>query len=145
MRAAALSQSDVNEIIMNAVATANMTRAVIRLPPGSRAKMTIAVSDLDGTLLGLYRMPDGTVFSADVACLQGPQRDLVQYHRREGFARRARGNRSNESYHQLRRAAAVSARNRRIGRWPIFPVISLRHCEPLHSGVGTEVHLTPAT
>ena len=52
----ALSQSDVNEIILNAVATANTTRAVIRLPPGSKAKMTIAVSDLDGTLLGLYRM-----------------------------------------------------------------------------------------
>jgi uncharacterized protein GlcG (DUF336 family) len=63
----ALAASDVNEIIMNAVATASVTRAVIRLPPGSRAKMTIAVSDLDGTLLGLYRMPDGTVFSADVA------------------------------------------------------------------------------
>ncbi|MGH9530203.1 MAG: GlcG/HbpS family heme-binding protein [Terriglobales bacterium] len=64
---AALSQSDVDEIIMNAVATANMTRAVIRLPIGSTARMTIAVSDLDGTLLGLYRMPDGTVFSVDVA------------------------------------------------------------------------------
>jgi len=63
----ALSQSDVNEIIMNAVATANTTRAVIRLPPGSKARMTIAVADLDGMLLGLYRMPDGTVFSADVA------------------------------------------------------------------------------
>jgi uncharacterized protein GlcG (DUF336 family) len=63
----ALSQSDVDEIIMNAVATANTTRAVIRLPPGSRAKMTIAVADVDGTLLGLYRMPDGTVFSTDVA------------------------------------------------------------------------------
>jgi uncharacterized protein GlcG (DUF336 family) len=62
-----LSAGDVNEIIMNAVATANTTRAVIRLPPGSRTKMTIAVSDLHGTLLGLYRMPDGTVFSADVA------------------------------------------------------------------------------
>jgi len=63
----ALSQSDVNEIILNAVATANTTRAVIRLPIGSTARMTIAVSDLDGTLLGLYRMPDGTVFSVDVA------------------------------------------------------------------------------
>lgn len=62
-----LSQSDVNEIIMNAVATANMTRAVIRLPSGSPTRMTIAVSDLDGTLLGLYRMPDGTIFSTDVA------------------------------------------------------------------------------
>ena len=63
----ALSSADVNEIIMNAVATASMTRAVIRLPPDSRTRMTIAVSDLDGTLLGLYRMPDGTVFSTDVA------------------------------------------------------------------------------
>jgi uncharacterized protein GlcG (DUF336 family) len=44
-----------------------MTRAVIRLPPDSKTKMTIAVSDLDGTLLGLYRMTDGTVFSTDVA------------------------------------------------------------------------------
>jgi uncharacterized protein GlcG (DUF336 family) len=62
-----LSASQVNGIIMNAVATANITRAVIRLPPSSPAKMTIAVSDLDGTLLGLYRMHDGTVFSTDVA------------------------------------------------------------------------------
>jgi len=64
----ALSQSDVDEIIMNAVETASTTRSVIRLPPGSKARMTIAVADVkDGTLLGLYRMPDGTVFSTDVA------------------------------------------------------------------------------
>jgi uncharacterized protein GlcG (DUF336 family) len=62
-----LSASQVNEIIMTAVATAKNTRAVIRLPPDSPAAMTIAVSDLDGTLLGLYRMPDGTIFSTDVA------------------------------------------------------------------------------
>jgi uncharacterized protein GlcG (DUF336 family) len=63
----ALSASDVNEMIMTAVATANITRAVIRLPLNSTARMTIAVSDLDGTILGLYRMPDGTIFSTDVA------------------------------------------------------------------------------
>lgn len=62
-----LLSSDVNEIITNAIMTANETRAVIRLPPDSSAKMTIAVSDLDGTILGLYRMTDGTVFSVDVA------------------------------------------------------------------------------
>jgi uncharacterized protein GlcG (DUF336 family) len=62
-----LSQSDVAEIISNAVATADITRAVIRLPPGQPARMTIAVADLDGTILGLYRMSDGTVFSTDVA------------------------------------------------------------------------------
>src|SRR5439155_1954707 len=63
----ALSQSDVAEIISNAIATAQITRAVIRLPPDRRTRMTIAVADLDGTILGLYRMHDGTVFSADVA------------------------------------------------------------------------------
>ncbi len=62
-----LTQTDVATIIQQAVDTANRTRAVIRLPSGSRARMSIAVTDLDGTLLGLHRMPDGTVFSIDVA------------------------------------------------------------------------------
>ena len=65
--ASGLTSSDVATIISQAVATANLTRAVIRLPPGSRARMTIAVADLDGTILGLHRMADGTVFSIDVA------------------------------------------------------------------------------
>jgi len=62
-----LSKGDVAEIISNAVATANLTRAAIRLPEGVKARMTIAVADLDGTILGLFRMSDGTVFSTDVA------------------------------------------------------------------------------
>lgn len=62
-----LTQSDVATIIQQAVDTANRTRAVIRLPSGSRTRMSIAVTDLDGTLLALHRMPDGTVFSLDVA------------------------------------------------------------------------------
>jgi uncharacterized protein GlcG (DUF336 family) len=65
--AGALSASDVDEIIQNAVNTAMITRAVIRLPLDVHAEMTIAVSDLDGTILGLYRMHDGTIFSTDVA------------------------------------------------------------------------------
>ena len=44
-----------------------MTRAAIRLPVGSRAEFVIAVADLDGSLLALYRMPDATLFSVDVA------------------------------------------------------------------------------
>jgi uncharacterized protein GlcG (DUF336 family) len=57
----------VSNIISQAVTTAEITRAVIRLPSGSRTRMTIAVTDLDGTVLGLHRMPDATVFSIDVA------------------------------------------------------------------------------
>ena len=64
---ASLTQDEVSTIVSQAVATAETTRAVIRLPQGSKTKMTIAVSDLDGTVLALYRMHDGTVFSADVA------------------------------------------------------------------------------
>ena len=62
-----LTSGDVQTIINQAVSTANATRAVLRLPQSSKTRMTIAVADLDGTILGLYRMPDGTVFSADVA------------------------------------------------------------------------------
>jgi len=62
-----LTVNDVNTIVNAAVTTANTERAVIRLPLGSRARFAIAVADLDGRLLALYRMPDATVFSVDVA------------------------------------------------------------------------------
>lgn len=62
-----LSKADVSAIVTSAVNTADQTRAVIRLPIGSRARMMIAVADLDGSLLAVYRMPDATVFSIDVA------------------------------------------------------------------------------
>ena len=64
---ATLSEDEVRGIIQSAVDRANKTRAVIRLPLGSRARFVIAVTDLDGNILGLYRMPDATVFSIDVA------------------------------------------------------------------------------
>lgn len=62
-----LSQPQVTQIVNNAVATAKLTRALIRLPLESRTRMSIAVSDTDGTLLAVYRMNDGTIFSIDVA------------------------------------------------------------------------------
>jgi uncharacterized protein GlcG (DUF336 family) len=62
-----LTLAQVQTIVQQTVATGNLTRAAIRLPVGSRARFVIAVADLDGTLLALYRMPDATVFSVDVA------------------------------------------------------------------------------
>ena len=62
-----LSAAEVDGIVQQSVAVAARTRAVIRLPLGSRTRMTIAVADLDGRLLALFRMPDATVFSLDVA------------------------------------------------------------------------------
>ncbi len=62
-----LTLAQVQQIVQGAVTTGNMTRAAIRLPVGSRARFVIAVADLDGSLLALYRMPDATIFSVDVA------------------------------------------------------------------------------
>ena len=64
-------------IVNQAIATANTTRAVIRLPDGQRAKFVIAVVDLDGSLLALNRMPDATVFSIDVAVAKA--RNMVYF------------------------------------------------------------------
>jgi uncharacterized protein GlcG (DUF336 family) len=72
-----LTAAQVSRIISNAVATAGITRAVIRLPPGSPTSMAIAVSDLGGTIIGLYRMPDSTVFSIDVAATKA--RNMVYF------------------------------------------------------------------
>jgi uncharacterized protein GlcG (DUF336 family) len=62
-----LTLTEVKLIVQQSIDAANRTRAVIRLPVGLRARMAIAVSDTDGTLLALYRMPDSTIFSIDVA------------------------------------------------------------------------------
>jgi uncharacterized protein GlcG (DUF336 family) len=62
-----LTASAVDGIVQRAIAAAKKTRAVIRLPLNSYARMVIAVADVDGSILALYRMPDATVFSIDVA------------------------------------------------------------------------------
>jgi uncharacterized protein GlcG (DUF336 family) len=72
-----LTAAEVRKIVDQSVATAQITRAVIRLPDGSRTRMAIAVADLDGTILALHRMPDTTVFSIDVAVAKA--RNLVYF------------------------------------------------------------------
>jgi len=72
-----LSAAEVTQILDNAEATANTTRAAIRLPLGSKARMVIAVADLDGTIIGLRRMQDSTVFSIDVAASKA--RNMVYF------------------------------------------------------------------
>jgi uncharacterized protein GlcG (DUF336 family) len=62
-----LTAADVVQIIGQGIATAEQTRAQIRLPIGETTRMVFAVSDSQGNILGLYRMPDATVFSIDVA------------------------------------------------------------------------------
>jgi uncharacterized protein GlcG (DUF336 family) len=62
-----LSAADVDGIVQRAITASKKTRAAIRLPLNSYVRMVIAVADLDGTILAVYRMPDATVFSIDVA------------------------------------------------------------------------------
>lgn len=80
------------KVIEDGVAQANRTRAAIRLPLNSTTRMVLAVADLNGNVVGLYRMPDATVFSIDVAVAKarnvtyyaGP--DLQQADRLAGVA-----------------------------------------------------------
>lgn len=62
-----LAAADVINLVDRSIFQANLTRAAIRLPLSSTAKMVAAVSDKAGNLLGLYRMIDATFFSLDVA------------------------------------------------------------------------------
>jgi uncharacterized protein GlcG (DUF336 family) len=62
-----VTAAEVLQIINMGIQQANLTRAAIRLPLDSRTRMVLAVTDLTGEVVGLYRMPDATVFSIDVA------------------------------------------------------------------------------
>jgi uncharacterized protein GlcG (DUF336 family) len=63
----ALTASDVNTIISRAAQQANITRAAIRQPLGSNARVSIAVVDTRGVVLGLFRQQDAPVFGFDVS------------------------------------------------------------------------------
>jgi uncharacterized protein GlcG (DUF336 family) len=63
----ALTASDVETIITHAAQQANITRAAIRQPLGSNARVSIAVVDTAGVVLGVFRQQDAPVFGFDVA------------------------------------------------------------------------------
>jgi len=105
-----LSASEVQQILSNAEATANLTRAAIRLPPGSAAKMVIAVADLDGSIIGLRRMTDATVFSIDVAVTKA--RNMVYFNSSA---------RSAADLNQVPMGTAVTNRTLGFGAQPLFP------------------------
>ena len=63
----ALTATDVGTIISRAAQQSNITRAAIRQPLGSNARVTIAVVDAAGVVLGVFRQQDAPVFGFDVA------------------------------------------------------------------------------
>lgn len=99
-----LSASDVDAIVQRAIAQSKRTRAAIRLPMNSYARMVIAVADAEGTILALYRMSDATVFSIDVAVAKA--RNVVWFSSSNDLSL---GN------------AAVSNRTIGFGSQPFFP------------------------
>ncbi len=62
-----LSAAEVQSILSQAAATANITRGAIRQPIGSNARVTIAVTDVDGRVLGVFRQSEAPVFGFDVS------------------------------------------------------------------------------
>jgi uncharacterized protein GlcG (DUF336 family) len=105
-----LSAVDVTGILNNAEATANTTRAAIRLPLGSKARMVIAVADLDGTIIGLRRMQDSTVFSIDVAASKA--RNMVYFNSSVRTAADLSG---------VPMGTAVTSRTISFGAQPFYP------------------------
>lgn len=64
---APLSQAEVRTLLQSALDVANRARAQIRRPLGSKARVTIAVVDTQGEVLGLVRTRDAPVFGTDVS------------------------------------------------------------------------------
>jgi uncharacterized protein GlcG (DUF336 family) len=105
-----LTAAEVEQVVLQAVAVAARTRAVIRLPAGSRSRMVIAVGDLDGEVLALFRMPDATVFSVDVAVAKA--RNVVWFSTPAGKA---------DLHPAFPPAAAITNRTISFGAQPLFP------------------------
>jgi len=63
----ALTAAEVDTIVSRAAQQANITRAAIRQPLGSNARVTISVVDTAGVVLGVFRQKDAPVFGFDVA------------------------------------------------------------------------------
>lgn len=105
-----LSAAEVKTILDNAEAEANLTRTAIRLPPGSRTRMVIAVADLDGTIIGLRRMADATVFSIDVAASKA--RNMVYFNSSARTAADLNG---------VPMGTAVTNRTISFGAQPLYP------------------------
>lgn len=62
-----LTAAEVTQILGAAADYANRTRAAIRQPIGSNARVNISVVDLNGNVLGIFRSTDAPVFGLDVS------------------------------------------------------------------------------
>jgi uncharacterized protein GlcG (DUF336 family) len=82
---ALLTAAQVDEIVQRSVAASKRTRAQVRLPLNSYARMVISVADVDGTLLAHYRMPDALFDAVDV--VPAKARNVVYFNSNDPRAR----------------------------------------------------------
>jgi uncharacterized protein GlcG (DUF336 family) len=82
-RSGSLNIDDVRRIIDQSVTVALRTRAAIRLPLNQPTRMAMSVSDEAGEILAVFRMPDSTFFSVDVALTKA--RNAFYFSTREGY------------------------------------------------------------
>jgi uncharacterized protein GlcG (DUF336 family) len=64
---APLTANEVQTLLQQALTVANRSRAQIRRPTGSQARVTIAVVDTVGEILGMVRTRDAPIFGSDVS------------------------------------------------------------------------------
>jgi uncharacterized protein GlcG (DUF336 family) len=65
--ALALTAAEVQSILSQALTVANRSRAQIRRPAGSPARVSISVVDTNGVILGIVRSRDAPIFGTDVS------------------------------------------------------------------------------
>jgi uncharacterized protein GlcG (DUF336 family) len=82
-RAGGLTRDDVIQIVDQAIATSDNTRAQVRLPYGQTARVIIAVTDQAGAVLAEYRMADALFDAVDV--VPSKARNAYYFSTREGY------------------------------------------------------------
>lgn len=117
-----IKAADVEKVIKDGIAQAEITRAAIRLNsdfrPGARTKMVLAVSDSQGEVLGLYRMKDATVFSIDVAVAKSRN---TGYYASERLVVADEVDANNDGHEDVDRETAFTNRTFRFLAAPRFP------------------------
>jgi uncharacterized protein GlcG (DUF336 family) len=120
-----LTAEDVERIINNGIAQALRTRAAIRLntttpdfKPGVETRMVFSVSDSSGEVLGLYRMPDATVFSIDVAVAKSRN---TAYYASDSLVAADRVDVNNDGNPDLPKGVSFTNRTFRFLAAPRFP------------------------
>jgi uncharacterized protein GlcG (DUF336 family) len=63
----ALTSAEVTQVLTSALAVAGQARSQIRMPLGTQARVTIAVVDTQGVILGMVASRDAPLFGADVS------------------------------------------------------------------------------